>query len=528
MPKIEPVYVAHIARVSGKEQEDGTSIPNQHRLMDAYSAQQGYVVVARETEIESGEFVLARSKFNGFLRLAEAGQITRIIVTQPDRLGRGEAPGVLKYLARQAGAPIEYAVDQPDTKTLHGMIVQHGSNFVSGVERGLIRKRMSDGRNSRAREGRIIAGRTAKYGYRYVFTTDARGRRTDCKLEIDDATIGIYRMIAGWFLHEGSSLVGACKRLTKMGIATPSGKSRQWQPQSLHKILTSPVYRGAWEYGRNAWELVDTPEGGKGRITGQRSDAETITVPVPAAISVSEWQQLQECLKANKREFHGGSRGPHMMSGRLKCAACGYSMTGEYKRSGNGAMLPYYTCHRRRHDYITPCREGGIIRTNAIDEAVWFAVSQFVTRKDVAQAGHAKRRKGGAGNAYANAIKAEQRKIASAEKQLREMIRLRIGKDEAAPSMAVYREAEREIEATIAAARASIAAFEAQQLADQANAQRETSLAEMCAELATLMQSADVLQRRAILKRINLIATYRAGTRELTVECVFGNVALSI
>lgn len=524
------IPVATYSRVSDPSQERGTSLDSQKRRCLEYCRAHHYTVIVSESESEGGEFIHARSRFHALVARAD---IQKIIVDIPDRLGRGKARSILEYIAAEAGKEIEFATPQPDGDTVAGMAATLAQDLVSGVERLNMRRRMMEGRNSRARQGRIIAGRQAPYGYNYDTKRDHRGRVLSCDLVIDESKANIYRMIVDWLLDgitaEGiapMTIRGICKRLTFSGIPTPSPKTTEWSYQAVAKILKNPVYKGQWEYGRNVWKLEDRKGGAKARVIGRRGDAETIAVQCPALISADRWQAVQDKLASNSAtKFNPPTKRTYLLRGLVSCAACGYKLVGEARKSGNGELLTYYTCHQRRHKWTHPCR-AGLIRSTQIEEAVWEAI-EHLTSDDAMPVQDASGKKRKTVN-YTASIQAQKKVIKDAEAELRKLARLMVGKDASAPSMKIYREQEREIEARIVSANAMlerIAEDESRAKAQQVVV-KETE--QLKAEIAERIATMPTEQRRYTLERLHTRCVYDSHARRLTVACVFGSVTVSI
>ena len=524
------IPVATYSRVSDPSQERGTSLDNQKRRCLEYCRTHHYTVIASESESEGGEFIHARSRFHS---LVARSDIQKIIVDIPDRLGRGKARSILEYIAAEAGKEIEYATPQPDGDTIAGMAATLAQDLGSGVERLNMRRRMMEGRNSRARQGRIIAGRQAPYGYNYDTKRDHRGRVVSCELIIDETKADTYRMIVDWFLvgikSEGLpplSMRGICKRLTFTGVPTPSPKTTEWSYQTVFKILRNPVYKGQWEYGRNAWRLEDRKGGAKARIINRRGDDETIVVKCPAIIDAEKWNAIQARLADNAAtKFSPPTKRTYLLRGLVTCAACGCKLVGEGRKSGNGEMLTYYTCHQRRHKWSHPCR-AGLIRSTTIEEATWEAIEGLTTSDEMPVSDASKRNKKQPN--YAASIQAQKKVIKDAETELRRLSRLMVGRDDNAPTMKIYREQEREIEARIVNAQATLEKIEEDEA--RAKAQREVvrETSELKAEIAERIASTPADQRRFILERLHTRCVYDSTKRLLTVACVFGSVTVSI
>ena len=147
----------------------------------------------------------------------------------------------------------------------------------------------SRGRLNRVRSGKPLASKFPPYGYRW---------RDEEKtgLIIDPETAPVVERIFEE-AEIGLTLRQIAKSLTEDEISTPSGKSKAWQGGTVHKILHNPAYMGeayGWYSGNR----------GARRVDGHRTGIRLPESAVPAIVSESTWESVQEQLRHNWGRIH--------------------------------------------------------------------------------------------------------------------------------------------------------------------------------------------------------------------------------
>jgi transposase len=192
---------------------------------------------------------------------------------------------------------------------------------------------------------------------------------------------GSARQVVGELIADG-------QRLPRRSV----GERRvRWVPASygaVHKLLTNPVYAGAFVFGRTRQERrVDAS--GEVRV-------KTIEVPIeqwsvclpdhhPGYVTWDEYLANRQRLRANVRprgEGGGAAReGGALLQGLLRCGRCGRRMQVAY--SGKDGRSPRYACVRGFHLHGTEatCQTLGGTR---LDKAVASAFLEAITPAGVA------------------------------------------------------------------------------------------------------------------------------------------------
>ncbi|WP_211254134.1 recombinase family protein [Paraburkholderia nodosa] len=180
--------------------------------------------------------------------------------------------------------------------------------------------------------------------------------------------IGSVRQTLLWFLEHGLQLP-AC---------TPRGEI-QWKRPSygtVYRILTSPIYGGAYAYGKT--ECTINYEGGEQRKRDRRKPRNEWLALIPNAhdgyVQWDEFERIQCAINGNLRlTGHAGApkNGEALLAGLLRCRRCGSNLTLHYTGNRHDALR--YSCHRGWLDNGQPrcIAFGGTRADAAIAEACW-------------------------------------------------------------------------------------------------------------------------------------------------------------
>jgi DNA invertase Pin-like site-specific DNA recombinase len=242
-------------------------------------------------------------------------------------------------------------------------------------ELDLLRQRSVEARREKARRGELIV--SAPIGY--IKSEDQRLEK-DPDLRVQQAIqlvfrkfveLGTVRQTLLWFLEHG----------LEVPTRTPSGKSMWKRPvyRSMHRMLTSPVYGGAYAYGKT--EHLTGYEGVRARHICRRKPREQWLALIPGThegyVSWEEFEQIQRVVQQNNQgePQPGAARnGQSLLAGLLRCRRCGRKLTVRY--TGNGHDVLRYSCIRGWLDNGEPrcIAFGGI----TVDEAIGREVFRVV------------------------------------------------------------------------------------------------------------------------------------------------------
>lgn len=242
-------------------------------------------------------------------------------------------------------------------------------------ELDLLRQRSVEARREKARRGELIV--SVPVGY---IKSDDQRLEKDPDLRVQQAILLVFRKFTElgtvrqtlmWFLEHG----------LEVPTRTPAGKTHWKRPvyRSMHRLLTSPVYGGAYSYGKT--EHLTGYEGVRAHHICRRKPRDQWLALIPGAhegyVSWEEFEQIQRLIQQNNLgEPHPGAvrNGQALLAGLLRCRRCGRKLTVRY--TGNEHDVLRYACHRGFLDNGEPrcIAFGGI----TVDEAICKEVLRVV------------------------------------------------------------------------------------------------------------------------------------------------------
>jgi DNA invertase Pin-like site-specific DNA recombinase len=231
-------------------------------------------------------------------------------------------------------------------------------------ELDLLRQRSVEARREKARRGELL--QAAPVGY--LKTEDQRLEK-DPDLRVQQAILlvfhkfmelGTVRQTLMWFLEHG----------LQVPTRNARGETFWKRPvyRSMHRMLTSPIYGGAYTYGKT--EHLVRYDGGKPRYLCRRKPREQWLALIPGAhegyVSWEEFERIAGTIRENTQGVGAVKNGPALLTGLLRCSRCGRKLTVRYTGSAHDVLR--YSCIRGWLDNGEPrcIAFGGI----SVDEAI--------------------------------------------------------------------------------------------------------------------------------------------------------------
>lgn len=312
------------ARVSSAGQDVDLSITAQVKAMEDY-VQEHAGVVARSyaDEAESGR-TDKRPQFQKMIAdaLSDDCPFDEILVWKYSRFARNRRDAIVhKTVLRERGIKVtsikEPADDTPAGGLTEGVIEVLDEFFSRNLSEDVVR-----GMRESASRGFWLS-KVAPIGYKKVYVDDGGKRRPRLALDPPhDALVKrIFEMAAA-----GMSLRTIVRILNGEGLTTAKGK--KWGTSSLHAILKNETYTGMIVWGRTSKH--DRPP-------LRVEDAH------PAIVSRELFDQVQEVLREKAPTvMHPRRAGSnYLLSGLVKCKACGFALIAAPAKSG---QYTYYVC----------------------------------------------------------------------------------------------------------------------------------------------------------------------------------------
>lgn len=261
-----------------------------------------------------------RPAYTRLLEATERGEVDVILAYSTSRLTRRvrELEDLIQ-LHEKTGVQYRTVVSgDDDLATADGRYTARIKASGDAAESDRISERVSRAARQR-REAGLRHGGFPPYGYR-----NAPGGR----LEVDPERAAIVREAARRVLA-GESLYGVYVDLNRRGIVTaPSTKApkgARWHRRTLKRVLTEPSTIGH----------VRLPSG----------ELRQVTEPL---IAREDWDRLNELLydpaRTADRTPDWSTRRKYVLSGLLRCSACGHHLSGSLRRGSDGETRKSWIC----------------------------------------------------------------------------------------------------------------------------------------------------------------------------------------
>lgn len=326
MISAEPIQAAIYTRYSTDLQNE-RSTEDQIDLCKAFANREGFNVVATYADkAVSGASVHGRYDLQRMMQDAHANQFKVIVVEALDRLSRDIADMATLH-------------KQMDFIGVRIIAVNDGeANTINVALRGLVAQLFREDNAHKVKRGMaglIKQGRTAG-GKAYGYRSDPANRGKP--VIVEEEAVVVRRIFEDY--AKGISPKAICKRLNAELVKPPRGKL--WSPSALHGSASrgTGMFRNALYTGRIIWNkvrMVKDPNTGK-RVSRPNPESEWKTADASELRIVPD--ELFEAVQVQLAgRSHGGrsdnigvhKRPQHLLSGILKCGACGSGMS----RMGN-------------------------------------------------------------------------------------------------------------------------------------------------------------------------------------------------
>jgi site-specific DNA recombinase len=405
------------ARVSTDEQaRSGYSLAQQIEALREYAAREGYEVLEEVVDPGQSGASLERPGMDLVRDLVAGGGIHVVLAQDRDRFAREPA---YHYLLKREFEEHDTTIralsdrgdDSPEGDLTDGILDQ-----LAKYERAKMAERSRRGKLRKAREGKVIAGRMARYGSAcYGFAlNDAHDA-----LIVDEEKMAVVRLIFRMVGVEGQTIFAAKRMLDAAGVPTATGKQR-WSASMIRDIISNDVYRphsfeeveplvspevaalldpqqsyGLWKWGiyRHIRSQVSEigPDGKRvyrkrlKRIA--RPEEEWVHVPVPDSGVPREWvDAAREAIKDNRKSSNAGRRFWELSGGILRCGECGWTMQAHNVLSTSNKHLFYYCCKAKYKKGVDYCLASRTHRAETLEALVWGEVRSYLEEPERLQA----------------------------------------------------------------------------------------------------------------------------------------------
>ena len=395
------------ARVSTDEQaRSGYSLAQQMEALREHAACEGYEVMKEITDPGQSGASLERPGMDRVRDLVAAGGISVVLAQDRDRFAREPA---YHYLLRREfeeyGCKIralnDRGDDSPEGELTDGILDQ-----LAKYERAKIAERSRRGKLRKAREGKVIATRAPRYGFRINASRDG--------YEVNEEEMAVIRRVFRMAGVEGMSLRSIAMTFGREGIPTPKGAKR-WDRSFLRNCIRDDVYKphtfgeveamvspevaarldpkvryGIWWFNRRGLKIKQVSEPSEGGRRYRKTyswyhkpQEEWIAVPVPdAGMTPGLVEAARAAVEQNRKPSRAGRRFWELTGGIARCKECGLAMNATHSTKAKRGRLyayDYYRCSTRNKHGREACANSNNPRAEELEGRVWEFVFGLLT-----------------------------------------------------------------------------------------------------------------------------------------------------
>lgn len=318
---------------------EGETLAKHRRILTQFAEKNGYRIIGTFEEIVSGERIVDRPEMQKLLHAVSEGyydnqKIDGVLCIETDRLGRGNMidQGIIQDTFKSTNTLI---ITPRKVYDLHDEFDEQFSElemFLAKQELRIITRRLQSGRKESAREGKHV-GKKPPYGYM---------RGEDLVLRPDPETSKIVKLIFEWTL-KGDGQNSIAKRLTDMGVKSPSGKE-QWERSAIGWMLHNEVYIGQIVWGKGQYKK--RKDGGyKQKRQLDRSKwiiKENAHEPI---VDRESFYKAQELVRSRPLPVPKEKTVTNPFASLIKCSQCGRTMR---RQPGQGNRQTRILCDTHR------------------------------------------------------------------------------------------------------------------------------------------------------------------------------------
>jgi excisionase family DNA binding protein len=381
MSKINPEHLARGAYVYVRQstadqlRNNHESRRRQYALADRARALGWTEVVVIDDDLGVSAGGVARPGFERLLAAICSGQVGAVVSIEASRLARnGRDWHTLLEFCALVDSVIVDEDGVYDPRSVNDRLLLGMKGTMSEMELSLLRQRSVEALKLKAARGdlhtTVAIGYLRSEGDRIERDADLRIREAIAAVFTRFAQAGSVRQVLLWFRQERIELPAA--------VYEDGRRSVVWRLpvyNTVLKILTNPVYAGAYAFGRTETR-VRIEDGRKRVVRGHRRTQEHWQVLIEqhheGYIDWPTYEHNQRMI-ADNTNMRGGMargalrRGEALLAGLLRCAHCGRKLHVAY--SGSNGDTPRYHCKGAEinHGVTHGCISFGALR---VDEAV--------------------------------------------------------------------------------------------------------------------------------------------------------------
>lgn len=301
--------VALYPRVSGLEQAENYSIPEQIKRMKAYCEARGWMVYKIYTDAGFTGSNLERPGLQSLIKDAEKKNIDMVLVYKLDRLSRSQKDTLylIEDVFDKHDVYFTSITENFDTSTPTGKAFLGILAVFAQFEREQIRERTMIGKNSRAQEGKWHGSKWTPIGYDY---------KDDMLIPNEYEAMQVNE-IADLYIAR-TPIKQIEKTCDERGYRHKYG---EWDCKTIRNVLSNPVNIGMIKHRDKYYPGIHKPI-----LSQEKFDA----------IKVITEERKQKYAQPHKKYSA-------LLSGMIFCKHCG----GKYAKQTNGKGGFYYSCYSK-------------------------------------------------------------------------------------------------------------------------------------------------------------------------------------
>lgn len=299
----------------------------------------------------------SRPAFQQLIRDVQSGLIGKVIVYRLDRISRSILDfAQMMALFEQKKVEFLSSTEHFDTSTPMGRAMLSICIVFAQLERETIQRRVLDAYADRSRRGFYMGGRTP-YGFS-MSRTEIGGVRTSYYAPVP-AELDQIRLLYERYADPRMTLGGLARALREEGIVHLRGST--WNATRLGEMLQNPIYcradRAVFDFFREQGAEILNAEADfigqngcylfKGQSPSKRSElrgTQLVLAPHEGAVPSDLWLTCRRKLLRNQQAASPKGAKNTWLTGRVKCAKCGYALTVAKSKSAAGR---YFVCSGR-------------------------------------------------------------------------------------------------------------------------------------------------------------------------------------
>ena len=292
-----------------------------------------------------------RPDFQRLLKDIKADKVSKLYVYRLDRFSRSIADfGQLWNILQAHSVEFVSVTENFDTSTPMGRAMLHIIMVFAQLERETTAERVKDNYDSRAALGSWPGG-PAPYGYCNGRTSTGSPTLVPNKEQLET----VHRIFEK-YAEEGATLKSVADMLNQEKI--PCVRRSTWDNVSVARVLHAPVYVNAdaqvrLYYASLGVKVVSEESAFDGEhgllLYGRRKandrkytdvkDHHLAVLNSPGVVSSDLFLRCQDKLSRNAQIGNAGKGTHSWLSGMMKCAKCGYSITVQQRKNGLRRMI---------------------------------------------------------------------------------------------------------------------------------------------------------------------------------------------